>query len=75
MTREAPVYIEELTKRESEVLMVFAQEGLTNWQIGERLSISEKTVEKHLSNIYQKLNFASRYEALIWARENLIANK
>lgn len=43
-----------LSPRESEILdLVF--EGLTNKAIGLRSEISEKTVEKHRSNIMQKL--------------------
>ena len=45
---------ERLTDREVEVLGCVAQ-GLSNERIGERLSISVRTVERHLSNIYAKL--------------------
>jgi len=44
-----------LTSRESEVLQSVA-EGLTNRQIGENLSISVKTVEKHRQHVMDKLN-------------------
>lgn len=44
----------QLTKRELEVLKHLA-EGNTRVQIGQMLGISPRTVEKHKSNIYQKI--------------------
>lgn len=52
-----------LTEREAEVLLLVAR-GLTNKAIGFRLSISDRTVQGHLANIYEKLNAASRTEAV-----------
>jgi DNA-binding NarL/FixJ family response regulator len=46
--------IDELTEREHEVLGLIA-EGLTNHSIGERLFISERTVEVHTKQIFNKL--------------------
>ena len=46
--------IDELTKRERDVLALIA-EGLTNHAIGERLFISERTVEVHTKQIFNKL--------------------
>ncbi|MFO7838205.1 MAG: response regulator transcription factor [Desulfosalsimonadaceae bacterium] len=46
---------ENLTQREREVLKLLA-EGYLNKEIGDLLSISSKTVEKHRANIMQKLN-------------------
>lgn len=46
---------EQLTPREREVLQLVA-EGNTNKKIGSILSISERTVEKHRSNVMKKLN-------------------
>lgn len=51
-----------LTDREREVLACVAA-GCTNHQIATRLTISERTVERHLSNIFVKLDVASRTEA------------
>jgi DNA-binding NarL/FixJ family response regulator len=39
-----------------------AVEGLTNPQIGERLFVSRRTVQTHLSHIFAKLGIASRVE-------------
>jgi len=44
---------EGLTKREMEVLKLIA-EGLYNKEIADRLTISEKTVKNHVSNIFRK---------------------
>lgn len=55
-----------LTQREAEVLSLVAQ-GLTNRQIAERLVISAKTVEHHVSQILGKLGLRSRAEAAAFA--------
>lgn len=54
---------EALTEREIEVLRLTAQ-GLTNREIGRDLSISHRTVQGHLANIYGKLGVGSRTEAV-----------
>jgi len=41
--------------------------GKTNKQIASSLGISEKAVEKHLSEIFAKLNVFSRAAAAAWA--------
>lgn len=46
--------IDDLTDREREVLALMA-EGRTNQAIGERLFIAERTVEKHVNAIFEKL--------------------
>ncbi|MGW4928518.1 LuxR C-terminal-related transcriptional regulator [Agromyces sp. NPDC004153] len=58
-----------LTAREVEVLRLVST-GLTNRAIGERLSLSEKTVARHLSNIFGKLGLSSRAGATAYAYEN-----
>ncbi len=57
---------EPLTSREREVLVLVAQ-GYTNRQIAQRLYISHKTVEIHVSHILSKLNISSRTQAATWA--------
>jgi DNA-binding NarL/FixJ family response regulator len=54
---------EDLTARELEVLQLLAR-GLRNKEIAARLYVSERTVNFHLANIYQKLNVSGRTEAL-----------
>ncbi len=58
--------VEPLTDRESEVLAMAAK-GLSNKLIARELSLSDRTVQVHLSNIFGKLNVASRTEAVITA--------
>ncbi len=55
-----------LTPREHDVLALVA-EGLTNKEIGGRLSITEDTVKKHVQNIIWKLRAADRTQAAIMA--------
>ena len=58
----------ELTSREHEVLELIAK-GLNNQVIANRLSISEKTVRNHISNIFNKLQVVDRAQAIVKARE------
>lgn len=58
-----------LTAREVEVLALVA-EGLPNKGIAGRLFLSEKTVSRHLSNIYTKINVNSRAGATAFAFEH-----
>lgn len=61
-----------LTEREYAVLALIAQ-GRSNKQISEELSISEKTVKTHVSNILTKLHLDDRTQAAIYAlREGLV---
>jgi non-specific serine/threonine protein kinase len=55
-----------LTVREVEVLRLVAQ-GLTYTQIAERLVISSRTVNHHLTTIYSKLGVTSRHNAVRFA--------
>jgi len=52
-----------LTARELEVLGL-VKEGLTNFKIGERLYISQRTVKFHMSAIFSKLHAKNRTEAV-----------
>jgi DNA-binding NarL/FixJ family response regulator len=62
----------DFTPREMDVLRLVV-EGKTNAEIGLALTISEKTVEKHLEAIFRKMGVASRVEAAVMAvRENYI---
>ena len=58
-----------LTAREVEVLQLVTT-GLGNGQIAERLTLSEKTVARHLSNIFTKLDVSSRTAAAAYAFEH-----
>ena len=59
----------ELTKREMEVLKLIAG-GLSNRELAQHLTISEKTVKKHVSSILSKLNLADRTQAAIYAHKH-----
>ncbi len=59
-----------LTKREVEVLTQIAS-GATNREVAQAMVISEKTVGRHLANVYAKLAVSSRTAAVAWAFENL----
>ena len=60
---------ESLTAREREVLALIT-EGLGNAEIAERLSISEKTVRNHVSNVFDKLGVWSRAQAMVFAHDH-----
>src|SRR3970282_17217 len=58
----------ELTEREREILQLIAQ-GHSNAEIAERLVLRTKTVQNHVSNIFNKLQVADRAQAIVGARE------
>ncbi len=62
----APERASPLTPRELEVLRLVAA-GETNRSVAERLFISERTVERHVSNIFTKLDVPSRAAATAYA--------
>jgi DNA-binding NarL/FixJ family response regulator len=53
----------DLTKREIEILE-FVTKGDTYKQIADLLFLSDKTIKKHIENIYDKLHINSKYEAM-----------
>ena len=61
-----------LSRRESEVLTLVAA-GKTNRAIAIELFISEKTVARHVSNIFTKLGLSSRAEATAYAYKHGLA--
>ncbi len=64
----------DLTRREGEILELLAQ-GLTNMAIAEKLILSPKTIRNIVSNIFSKLQVATRSEAVIKAREADLGHK
>jgi DNA-binding NarL/FixJ family response regulator len=61
-----------LTAREIEILKLIAT-GSANKQIAYKLSISEKTVRNHISNMYEKLQIFDRSQAVLYAaRKGLV---
>src|SRR5262249_5099132 len=61
-----------LTSREGEVLSLIAT-GKTNPAIAQSLQISEKTVARHVSNIFMKLDLSSRAAATAYAYKHDLA--
>ena len=61
--------IELLSRREMEVLIQVAN-GLINKEIANLLSISERTVKNHISNIFKKIDVSDRTQAAVFAIKN-----
>ncbi|MFL5732976.1 MAG: response regulator [Chloroflexia bacterium] len=62
----APEGNEPLSQRELDVLKLLG-EGNSNKEIAQSLSLSEKTVKTHVSNVLGKLNVPSRTQAALYA--------
>lgn len=60
--------MKELTKREKEILICISK-GKTNNEIAQELCITEHTVKKHTSNIFDKLNLRDRTHAALYVYE------
>lgn len=69
---ERPALPAGLTEREVEVLAVVAR-GRSNREVAATLGISEKTVARHLSNIFGKLGLSTRTAAAAFAYEHGLA--
>jgi DNA-binding NarL/FixJ family response regulator len=59
----------ELSEREVEILLLIS-EGLSNQEIGDRLFISKRTVEKHRANILDKTNCKNTAGMIMYAIKN-----
>jgi DNA-binding NarL/FixJ family response regulator len=61
-----------LTPRETEVVHLLA-EGMSTWDISQKLALTEHTIRNYLSSIYDKLGVSSRVELALYAvtREDL----
>jgi DNA-binding NarL/FixJ family response regulator len=62
-----------LSPRELEVLRLVAS-GKTNRTIAAELFLSEKTIDRHVSNIFGKLNVSSRSAATAWAYQHRLVD-
>jgi DNA-binding NarL/FixJ family response regulator len=56
-----------LTNTETKVVDLVGA-GFSNREIAKKLSISEKTVKAHLTNIYTKLGIQNRYQLIVYAK-------
>jgi DNA-binding NarL/FixJ family response regulator len=72
LSGKAPTHSGPLTAREVEVLKLVAS-GMTNREIAGNLHISEKTVARHVSNIFIKLDLTSRAAATAYFYQRGIA--
>jgi DNA-binding NarL/FixJ family response regulator len=61
-----------LTARELEIIE-FITQGSTNKDIATRLKISEETVKRHLTNIFNKVGMSNRLELALFAIEHKLA--
>ena len=59
----------DLSEREIEIIELVAQ-GLTNQEIAETLTISKRTVDNHVSNIFTKTGAKNRVALLNWAMDH-----
>ena len=71
--RDADDPLEKLTPKEREVLVALG-EGATNGAIARRLTVSEFTVKKHVSSIFQKLQLNDRTQAALYAQSRGLAD-
>ena len=63
------IYARELSERQIEVLRLMAR-GHSMKQIGQQLTISEKTVDNHIQHIYNKIGVSTRAAAVFYALEH-----
>ncbi|MFQ6026565.1 MAG: AAA family ATPase [Dehalococcoidia bacterium] len=65
-SRPAPAYPDALTHREVEVLSLIAL-GQSNQEIASELVVTPRTVERHITNIYRKINARNKADATAYA--------
>ena len=70
MAAPTPAYPAGLTVREMDVLLLMAK-GRTIREIASELVISPRTVQRHTSNLYAKINARNRAEATAFALNHL----
>ena len=58
-----------LSAREMEIIELVA-DGLTNQEIAEKLTISKRTVDNHVSNMFTKTGSKNRVALLNWAMDH-----
>ncbi|MGB7565313.1 MAG: response regulator transcription factor [Prochlorococcaceae cyanobacterium] len=64
-----PAVRSNLSEREIEIIELVAT-GLTNQEVAEKLMISKRTVDNHVSNIFTKTGAKNRVALLNWAMDN-----
>jgi DNA-binding CsgD family transcriptional regulator len=71
--RITPAYPAGLTRREAAVLGLVAA-GRSNKEIAAQLFLSERTVERHITNVYRKIGTRRRTEAMAFALRHGLAD-
>jgi DNA-binding CsgD family transcriptional regulator len=61
--------VKELSPREVTILN-WIKNGKTNWEVGQILGVTERTVRFHLASIFSKLDVTSRSQAVATAMEH-----
>lgn len=61
-----------ITQRQAQILRLVAA-GRSNREIAALLSVSERTIERHLENIYRKIDAGNRADATAYAIRNGLA--
>jgi DNA-binding CsgD family transcriptional regulator len=64
----SPSELDRLTQRQRQVAALVAQ-GMSNEEIAQELVISKRTVEKHISDIFSRLDMGDRTQLVLWAIE------
>ncbi len=70
-TDDSPAEILDLSSREIEIIALICQ-GLSNLEIGEKLFLSKRTVEKHRANILEKTDTKNTASLVMFAIKNKI---
>ncbi|MCH4890310.1 response regulator transcription factor [Acidaminobacter sp. JC074] len=70
-TKQMTQTSDRLTEREKEILRLVG-EGLSNKAISEKTFISVNTVKKHITNIFMKMEFSNRNQAILYCQSNYV---
>ena len=70
---KAPVMVEKLTARESDMLEGICR-GATDEEIAAELGVSLSTVRNHVASLYRKIGVNRRSAVIVWARERGIGS-
>jgi DNA-binding NarL/FixJ family response regulator len=62
--------VDHLTPREAQILHLITI-GMSNRLIADSLFVSPRTIERHIANIYVKIDVHTKADASAWARRNL----